>query len=152
MCIEMCNTRAPVWSRYAESCCWFWLILLWVALGSCASTQLTYACLVIQERFPLLPRCHFLWTTFSVSHFCFILLPTSTLSLTLSLFPFFLPGFVNDLILMKYRLGGETRPHGWSLSLSLLGVLCCRMLSTSCLRIESQAREFHDKCLIVSHT
>ncbi len=29
-------------------------------------------------------------------------------------FPF-LPGSVNDLILMKHSLGGETKPHGWNL-------------------------------------
>jgi len=33
-------------------------------------------------------------------------------------FPF-LPGSVNDLILMKHSLGGETKPHGWNLPPSL---------------------------------
>lgn len=33
-------------------------------------------------------------------------------------FPF-LPGSVNDLILMKHSLGGETKPHGWNLPPSI---------------------------------
>lgn len=56
---------------------------------------------------------HSLW--FILVSFCCPLPLTLAHSLTLILSLFSLLGFVNDLILMKHRLGGETRPHGWSL-------------------------------------
>lgn len=107
----------------------------------CRSTQSGHTRTVIEERFPFPPLPLSFLFLGSVTHLGFILPPPSTrhptrlhyrllpqwvylafhspVSFLRSLsFPF-LPGSVNDLILMKHSLGGETKPHGWNLPPSI---------------------------------